>query len=201
MKRLFCLFFFAALVVVAYHDGNALDADYFQQSVHYTIRAQLDTRQHMLTGSETILYQNNSPDTLRIFFLHLYPNAYESKDSPFMQDLRRGFNVTLMNVPKKYRGYLNISKVTIDEVAVVPAVNYTIAEIKLPKPLLPGASMTVSLQFESKIRQHVGRAGYKGDHYDMAQWYPKVVVYDQNGFHPDPFQTGEFYGEYAQFDV
>lgn len=200
MKRIIC-FTLMTLAVALPHVADAQDAGYFQQSVGYTIRAKLDTKKHMLTGSESITYQNNSPDTLRHFFLHLYPNAYESKNTPFMKDLRRSFNLTLMNVPKKYRSYLNISDVTIDGVSVTPVVDYTIARINLAKPLLPGASMTLSLQFESKIRYHIGRAGYHGGQYDMAQWYPKVVVYDKKGFHPDPFQTGEFYGEYAKFDV
>jgi hypothetical protein len=71
----------------------------------------------------------------------------------------------------------------------------------LPRPLLPGDSMTVSFTFDGKVRKRVDRSGYTGNHYDMAQWYPKVVVYDQNGFHADQFMTGEFYGEFGTFDV
>jgi hypothetical protein len=190
----------AVLICLTPSTGSAEDR-YFQQFVHYTIRTRLDTKNHKLTGTETILYKNNSPDTLQVFYLHLYPNAYKSKNSPLMKDFRRRFNYTFMDIPKKYRGSLDISNVTIDGVSVTPEIDYTIAKIDLPAPLAPGDSMTVSLEFDEKIRRHAGRAGYRGNHYDLAQWYPKVVVYDDEGFHPDPFRTGEFYGEFGKFDV
>ena len=62
--------------------GSVVDAkEYFQQFVHYTIQVRLDTDRHMLYGTETIFYRNNSPDTLREFYLHLYPNAYKDKNT------------------------------------------------------------------------------------------------------------------------
>jgi len=189
------------IVFLALPGIAAAQDDYFQQFVHYTIECQLDTREHMLTGSETIEYTNNSPDTLTEFYIHLYPNAYKSKESPFLQDYARRFNHTFLDVPKSRRGYLDIANVTIDGEPVTPSVFGTIATIKLPKALPPGATMKVELTFEEKVRRHLGRAGYRGRHYDMAQWYPKVVVYDEKGWHPDQFMTGEFYGEFGTFDV
>ncbi len=195
-----CVLWFLALTVL-YPAYVAAEEGYFQQSVQYTIRARLDTQAHKLTGTEVVHYTNNSPDTLREFYLHLYPNAFASKDSPFMKDIRRQFNYTLMDVPKKYRASLAITNVTVNGATVRPKVNYTIAHMDLPIPLAPGESMTVSLEFDETIPRHLARAGYQGKHYDFAQWYPKVVVYDAKGFHPDPYQTGEFYGEFGTFDV
>lgn len=190
-----------ALCLAALSGSTAGAKEYFQQFVHYTINVRLDTKERKLTGSETIQYLNNSPDTLQRFYLHLYPNAYKDKDTAFMRDYRRRFNYSLANVPKKHRSHLNIFNVTIDGQSVSPDIDDTIASMRLPKPLPPGGSMEIALDFEHKIRQHLGRAGYKGDHYDFAQWYPKVVVYDEHGFHPDKFMTGEFYGEFGEFDV
>jgi aminopeptidase N len=199
MRRLFFIGSFIVSLVLA-HAG--FTKEYFQQFVHYTIRTKLDTRNHFLTGNETIKYTNNSPDTLTKFYLHLYPNAYRSKESTLIKDLRASFNFTLTNVPKAYRGYLDISDVSVDGTPVSPRIDDTIAEFDLPKSLLPGGSIEVSLSFKEKIRRHFGRAGYRGKHYDLAQWYPKVVVYDENGFHPDKFRyRGEFYGEFGNFDV
>jgi hypothetical protein len=181
--------------------GAGADQAYFQQFVRYTIRARLDAKEHRLTGSETIVYANNSPDTLREFYLHLYPNAFSSKNSPLMKDARRQFNFTFMDVPEEYRSHLSIRNVKIDGKDAYPKVNYTIAQMDLPVPLPPGDTIRVSLEFDEKIPRHASRMGYKGKQYDLAQWYPKVVVYDRKGFHPDPFQTGEFYGEFGVFDV
>ncbi|MCZ6766218.1 MAG: M1 family aminopeptidase [bacterium] len=191
---------FVAVAILSPERSIAQD-DYWQQFVYYTIRTSLDTGNHMLTGTETISYTNNSPDTLTQFYLHLYPNAYRSKNTAFMRDYRRRFNINLVDLPGKYRGYLDISNVKIDGQVVNARSHDTITQMDLPRPLLPGGTMEISLEFESKIRRHLGRSGYDGDHYDMAQWYPKVVVYDEKGWHPDLFMTGEFYGEFGVFDV
>lgn len=195
------LFLCALAVVLAAAPSGAQTDNYFQQFIHYKMQVRLDPEQHMLTGSETIEYTNNSPDTLREFYLHLYPNAYRSKDTPFMRDFRRRYNFNWFDLPEEHRGWLDLKNVKIFGTEVTPKVGVTIARMDLPKPLLPGARMTVTLDFESKIRKHLGRAGYSGNHYDFAQWYPKVVVYDEKGFHPDAFMTGEFYGEFGTFDV
>jgi len=197
MKRLIPTFLVLALLWPA--AGAA--QDYFQQFVHYTIRVRLDTKNHRLTGTETIKYFNNSPDTLRQFYLHLYPNGYRSKESALVKDFSRRFNGTLFDLPEKHRGYLDISDVVIDGQTVAVDVDDTIARMELPGPLAPGQSMEINLRFVEKVRRHLGRAGYRGKHYDFAQWYPKVVVYDENGFHPDKFRLGEFYGEFGTFDV
>ncbi|MDH3199193.1 MAG: M1 family metallopeptidase, partial [Candidatus Krumholzibacteria bacterium] len=179
----------------------AQDEGYFQQRVDYTMRVSLDTEARMLAGAETIHYTNHSPDTLREFYLHLYPNAYRSRHSAFMRYQRRVYNLNLRDIPSDHRGWLDLDDVRVDGVPVPVHVDDTIARFALPAPLPPGGSVTVSLDFRSKVRKHRGRAGYRGEHYDFAQWYPKVVVYDEKGFHPDPFMAGEFYGEFGNFDV
>ncbi len=201
MKRVIVLCAAACAFLAPTTRGTASAEEYFQQFVHYTIKARLDTEKHMLTGSERILYRNNSPDTLRLFYLHLYPNAYKSKNTQFIKDFRRGFNFTLLDIPEKHRGFLDLENVRVEGRKTAVEVDETIAKIELPAPLLPGDSMVVEMNFREKVRRHLGRAGYEGKHYDMAQWYPKVVVYDENGFHPDIFRTGEFYGEFGTFDV
>lgn len=201
MTRLLYAAAVAALVVPAAVCAQTARDNYFQQHVHYTIKARLDPEAHMLAGSETIVYTNNSADTLREFFLHLYPNAYKSRHTPFMRDFRKRYNFNWFDLPDKYRGWLDVKNVEVDGDAVVPRVSGTLASMELPKALLPGETMTLQMDFESKIRAHIGRSGYKDEHYDMAQWYPKVVVYDENGFHPDQFMTGEFYGEFGTFDA
>jgi hypothetical protein len=195
------LLFAVSFVVALLHADGASSKDYFQQAVDYTIQVRLDTKNHMLTGTERISYTNNSPDTLEQFFLHLYPNAFQSKHTALMKDYRKQLNGTFLDLPEKYRGYLNIYDVKVDGAGITPRVDDTIAEMDLPRPLAPGQSMEISLRFEEKIRRQIDRAGYEGDQYDLAQWYPKVVVYDENGFHPDKFRWGEFYGEFGTFDV
>jgi hypothetical protein len=188
-------------VAVACAGPSFAQEEFFQQEADYLIRVHLDTENKMSTGEEMIHYVNNSPDTLTEFYLHLYPNAFRGKESEYFQHRSRIFNHAFGNIPKANRGWMELHDVTVDGDAVTVEVDDTIARMALPKPLLPGESMDVRLRFESKLRKRYGRAGYIGDHYDFAQWYPKVVVYDERGFRPDKHKAGEFYGEFGKFDV
>ncbi len=189
----------AAIVIATASASHS--ADYFQQSHHTTIHVTLDTERHWVSGNETIQYVNNSPDTLREFYLHLYPNAFRGKNVPYQKDQSRKYNFRLLDVPDDNKGWLDLSDLKIDGTPVDHTVDGTLAHFALPHALLPHDSMTIALSFDGKVRKAIDRSGYRGNHYDMAQWYPKLVVYDQNGFHPDQFEEGEFYGEFGTFDV
>ncbi len=64
-----------SILSLLFFTNLAANEKYWQQFVHYKMDVMLLPIEHALTGTETIEYKNNSPDTLRKFFLHLYPNA------------------------------------------------------------------------------------------------------------------------------
>ena len=73
---------------------------------------------------------------------------------------------------------------------------------RLPAPLAPGDSMVIETDWDARLSTVARRQGRKGRHYDFAQWYPKVVVYDQYGWEEHPLvPAGEFYGEFGTFRV
>ncbi len=181
--------------------GSARAADYFQQFHHTTIRVALDDKRKRISGTQTIQYVNNSPDTLRQFYLHLYPNAFRNKDVPYQTDDGRKYSMRLRDVPDAHKGWLDLSDLEVDGTPVQHTVEGTLAHFALPRALAPRDSMTIAFAFDGKVRKSIDRSGHRGSHYDMAQWYAKLVVYDENGFHPDQFEEGEFYGEFGTFDV
>jgi len=193
-------FFIAAIIIIA-GVFPARGADYFQQWHHTTIRVKLDNERKWITGTQNIVYVNASPDTLREFWLHLYPNAFRNKNTVYQKDKNRQYNAVLRDIPKDHRGWLDLSDMKVNGAAAEVRVDDTLARIALASPLLPGDTLRLDFAFDGKVRKAVDRSGYRGDHYDMAQWYPKVVTYDENGFHLDKFATGEFYGEFGNFDV
>jgi len=181
--------------------------DYWQQFVHYKIDVTLDPEKHLLTGKETVLYRNNSPDTLHKIYFHLYPNAYKDENTVLMREGRKFFPFRRFTFKPEDGGYIEIRHFAIrsgkgDPTEVAFKVEDTTLEADLPEPLPPGGEIEITMEFLEKVRKHRGRAGYRGRQYDFGQWYPKVSVYDQEGWHTEPFHAiGEFYGEFGTFDV
>ncbi|MCA9732333.1 MAG: M1 family metallopeptidase [Deferribacteres bacterium] len=183
--------------------------DYWQQFVHYDMNVKLNTNTHILSGTSSILYQNNSPDTLKMLYMHLYPNGYRNPQSLRAQEARKFYQE--MNTDTSETGWIDITQFRIlpaetehqvNEPLTAFEIDDTILKAPLPHPLLPGEKVRIELQFDSKVRKFQGRAGRRGQQYDFAQWYPKMCVYDENGWNNVPFHlTGEFYGEFSTFDV
>jgi hypothetical protein len=174
---------------------------YWQQAADNSIRCTLDPGTHMLTGSNVITYTNNSPDTLEAFYLHLYPNAYRERTTPLIEDHLTGVWTILVGLTGSARGWIDIDGLTVNGDSVSFDVDGTILTSSFPRPLLPGRTVSIEIDFSELVRKKLGRSGFIGDHYDLAQWYPKMVVYDKNGWHADQFRKGEFYGEFGDFDV
>src|ERR1043165_5744555 len=94
--------------------GPSMAQPYWQQHVATKIDVKLDDKKHMLHGFEELTYTNNSPDTLRFIYMHLWPNAYKNDHTPFakQQDLNR--NTDFYNSKKQDRGYMDSLQFTID---------------------------------------------------------------------------------------
>lgn len=204
MKRLLTV----PLALLFWTGASPAEEGYWQQYVHYKMDIRLIPDERALRGEETIIYHNNSPDTLHHFYLHLYPNAYRGSQSVYAREARE-FYVEVISDPEA-AGYIKIESLVArygpaERSYAVPMpfrVDDTILEADLPQPLPPGERVQVELTFYHKVREHRRRAGYRDHQYDFAQWYPKVCVYDQSGWNAEPFHyIGEFYGEFGTFDV
>ncbi|MBU8921366.1 MAG: M1 family metallopeptidase [Bacteroidales bacterium] len=174
---------------------------YWQQKADNSIMCTLNPETHMLTGSNIISYTNNSPDTLDAFYLHLYPNAYREKASPLIEDHLPGVWTILVGLTGSARGWIDITSLTVNGDSLSFDVDGTILSATFPRPLVPGRTVSIEVHFSELVRKKLGRSGFLGDHYALGQWYPKMVVYDKNGWHADQFRKGEFYGEFGDFDV
>jgi hypothetical protein len=184
---------------------QAPQAPYWQQRLEYNITATLDEQGGTLAGSETIVYHNNSPDTLRTFALHLYLNAFRPgsrwADADSVEHRRR-FN----DLKDPDFGYNRVRDVTIDGQSVAAtypfAPDSTVARFPLPRAIAPGESFTVSMRWEARPSTVPRRQGRRGRRFDFAQWYPRVVAYDKYGWEEHPlFPAGEFYGDFGDFTV
>jgi len=180
-------------------------AGYWQQDVHYTIRAGLDERSGVLSAAGQLIYRNNSPDTLRDLYFHLYLNAFRPHSLWSADETRQGIR-RFADLPDPYNAFEHLQRVRVAGADL--AVDYpyapdsTIAHVALPAPLVPGDSLVVLLAWQARPSVIPRRQGRQGRRFDFAQWYPKVSVYDRFGWEAHPFHlAGELYGEYGTYDV
>ncbi len=183
--------------------------NYWQQFVHYKMEVTLDPATHLLTGTSHILYRNNSPDKLDRIYMYLYPNGFKDNNTLRAQEAKKYYVKNLPN--EEAAGWLKINEFRLtpkgkaasdNKVMSAFQVNDSILEAVLPEPLLPGEEIEIDLTFTSKVHKFQDRAGYRDNQYDFAQWYPKLCVYDDEGWHDEPLHfLGEFYGEFGTFDM
>ncbi|MCI0495579.1 hypothetical protein L0Z72_11305, partial [candidate division KSB1 bacterium] len=184
------------LIIVAAKLCNAQEG-YWQQEVHYNFNVRLDIDKHALSGDAIISYKNNSPDTLDRIYLHLYPNAFKNENSTLAREAKRYYGDR--SITPDNNGYIDILEFRITRKATdispteAPVMAYrvddTILESMLPEPLPPGEELQLYIKFYEKITSLVNRGGWRGNQYDFGQWYPKLVVYDEKGWHPDQYHA------------
>lgn len=190
------------LIIISF---NLSANEYWQQKVNYDIKVELIDSSHSLKGFEKITYINNSPDTLKEMFIHLWPNAYQN-GTPLDKQLQEDGNTKLYFGDKKYTGQLDGLRFKVDNKWIVlknHPLGKEVAWFDLPSLLLPGDSILISSPFNVKVPYgEVSRLGYLDDSYQISQWYPKPAVYDENGWNVIPYlSVGEFYSEYGEFTV
>ncbi|MDZ4793642.1 MAG: M1 family metallopeptidase [Bacteroidota bacterium] len=178
---------------------------YWQQQVNYTIDVSLNDKEHTLDGYERIEYINNSPDTLKFIWFHLWPNAYKNDKTAFTDQTLENGSTKFYFSNKEDKGYINRLDFKVNnttaQVEDHPQ-HIDIVKIILPIPLPPGQKTIITTPFHIKLPYNFSRGGHDGQSYQATQWYPKPAVYDKNGWHPMPYlDQGEFYSEFGSFDV
>src|SRR5712691_10381498 len=191
------------LLVVA--QGPADTVGYWQQRVAYRITAALDESSGVLTGRARITYVNRSSDALHDFYVHQYLNAFRLHSRWAQVDSAEG-RERFQHLNDPDYAFERITAARVMGAALRPdypfAPDSTVAHWTLPQPLAPGDSLIADIAGQARPSTLPRRQGRRGRRFDFAQWYPKVVVYDRYGWEAHPlYPAGEFYGEFASYDV
>ena len=194
---------------------------YWQQRADYDIKCELDETNLKLTGSETITYWNNSPNTLTYLWLQLDENQHSSVNNANYQSsstLPRQLNINAIERAEEMRtdnGYghqiTKISDATTGK-ALKYTINKTMMRVELPSELKPGQQFKFAISWNYKIAdrfKYGGRGGYEyfpedGNYlFTIAQWYPRLCVYsDFQGWQNHQFTgRGEFALTFGNFKV
>src|SRR2546425_1586084 len=176
---------------------------YWQQQVTYRIAASLDEPAGVLTGHARIAYVHHSPDTLREFFVHQYFNAFQPGSRCAAADAAEGHD-RFQHLQDPDYAFERISAATVMGEVGAPDYPYapdsTIAHWALPRPLAPGDSMVVEIDWRARPSTPPRRPRPQGAPVHFAPWDPKVVVYNRYGWGGHPlYPAGECYGEFAAY--
>ncbi|HZW59816.1 MAG TPA: hypothetical protein VFE85_05935, partial [Woeseiaceae bacterium] len=175
---------------------------YWQNGVDSEIHATLDVGKRTLSADEIIRYTNNSPDVLPSLWLHLDQNIYRRDARAANSGGERPAGFT--------DGYILDSVDVNTEHGWRPAryvVSDTRMQLRLPEPLAAnGGSLQVRIHYHYSLPGTFGgRTGWAetpaGDVYDVAQWFPRLAVFDDlHGWDTLPYLGSEFYLEYGNID-
>ncbi|MDP3558023.1 MAG: M1 family metallopeptidase [Bacteroidota bacterium] len=180
---------------------------YWQQDVHYNIKAELNDSTDILTGNEELTYWNNSPYDISFVYFHLYSNA-QIKDS-YCADLYKNNDYNLKFGKYRSNGLgTQVEKITVNGAELKTELDNTILKVYFQKPLKSGESITMTLDFKTyfdteAIRNRMkmfSTFGFK--HYDIVHWYPRVAVIDSKfAWNTDQHMDHEFHGDFGSFNV
>lgn len=189
------------------------NTSYWQQHVDYSMDVNVDVEKYQYSGTQKLVYTNNSPDVLSRVYYHLFFNAFQpgsemdmrlqsvaDPDGRMMADGKS----RIASLSPEEMGYLRVNSLTQDNQAVSFVEEGTILVVELNKPIPPGGKTTFEMTFNGQIPLHIRRSGRnssEGVALSMSQWYPKLAEYDFEGWHADPYIAREFHGVWGDFDV
>ena len=203
------------------HVSFAQHSTYWQQHVDYTMDIDMDVEKFQFKGYQKLLYTNNSPDILNVVYYHLQLNAFQPGSD---------MDIRLQNIPDPDRRMVNnlgtkenpvyqsrIAELKPNEIGYQKVISLsqngkkvdyevigTILKVVLNEPIKPGDKATFEMEFEAQVPLQIrrnGRNNREGVALSMAQWYPKLAEYDDEGWHISQYIAREFYGVWGNYDV
>lgn len=183
-------------VLVALFLPAMLAAQMAKPVASYDLKASLDVKAHVIHGSETLVWLNDSPDSVANLRFHLYMNAFKNEKSTFMRE--SGGRPRGDQSSKRDWGWIDVTSLRLDGGAdLTQSIHYiqpddgnrddqTVIEVQLPAAVKPGAAITLKLGFITKLPEIIARTGYHGTFYLAGQWFPKIGVWETAGFRHSP---------------
>ncbi len=201
------------------------------RNANYTIDVTLDPEAKMLDGRQVLTWRNVQSEPTDELWFHLYWNGWRNSRSTWMLESRlRRRRDRLKNPREGDWSYQQIDAVRLlssagDSVRLLPteeegggadlmaSIRYqapddgnpddrTVMVVQLPRPVAPGETVRLELEWRAKIPRTFARTGFRGDYFFIAQWFPKLGVFEPEGWNCHQFHAAtEFYSDYGVYDV
>src|SRR5581483_9818811 len=183
---------------------------------NYTIEARLDTARHVITATETIRWQNATATPATELQFHLYWNAWRDDASTYRRESALGAirpNADADNLTESDRSRIDITSIVIGDADLTSRQHFiapddgnaqdrTVMAVALPRPAAPGETLTIRVAWTAHVPRTFDRTGVVGNYYFIAQWFPKLGVWQDGGWNCHQFHAStEFFSDYGRYDV
>lgn len=179
--------------------------------VDYVIDARVDTATMKLTGTERVHFENNTDAPTSELWFHLYWNAFANNRSTHLVSSRgelRGNSVEdgwgwQQVLSLRVGGEELLASLTYEHPDDGNADDRTVLRVPLAHPVEPGRALDIEIDWEAQIPRLRRRTGFKGDFLFIAQWFPKLGVFEgARGWNCHQFHAStEFFSDYGTYQV
>ncbi len=182
---------------------------------NYTMDVSLNTETNIISGWEILEWKNTTGRFQSEFPFHLYHNAWKNNRSTFVRENRWRFDRPGMR-DEDY-GYTNVKRVLLldarGERDITGTFRYiqpddgnpddqTVFQVTTPRPIPPGGTLRLKIDFETKQPIALRRTGVMRDYHFVVQWFPKIGVWWKGEWNCHQFHSStEFFADYGVYDV
>jgi hypothetical protein len=174
---------------------------YWQNRADYKINLNFDPKSLVLKGYETIVYSNNSPDTLRHLIFHLFPNMYK-KGNMRDEDIDPADESDGLIIDKFIIAGKEIPVSSSNEYMYI---EHTLLRLSLDAPILPQKQLSIGISWHFTLNRnsHIRTGAVDSSSFFIAYFFPRIAVYDDiNGWNFYKYTNdAEFYNDFGTFDV
>ena len=183
----------------------------------YSIDARLDPATRTLHAEQVLTWRNATATAAATLPFHLYYNAWRNTSSTWMREQLLTGDPALAARPAADWSWIDIASIRIGrggaESDATGRLRYiapddgnredrTVAEIPLDAPAQPGETLTVRMTWSARVPRTVARTGAVGDYFFVAQWFPKMAVFEADRWTAHQFHANtEFFSDYGRYDV
>ena len=189
------------------------------RNANYSIDITLDHQTRTLRGRELVTWRNTSSQSTAELHFHLYYNAWKNTRSTWMKERLLGRGLSLHNRPESDWGWTDISSISLVGTDDTPATDLTnnanfiapddgnpddqtVLRVQLPYSVSPDETITLEIEWTARVPRTFARTGTIGNYYFIAQWYPKLGVFAEDGWICHQFHTAtNFFADYGVYDV
>lgn len=193
---------------------------------NYTFDVVLDHPARTLDAGQTIQFTNQTPVPIHELRFYLYLNAFRNSESSFLKKTSAIFGQSFVDRAPDEWAWVDMEHLSVeylekngktvsDRTAALRYVqpddgnpeDRTVLEAPLDRPLLPGQTLLIRLDWRARMPKTIARAGYSQDFYLFCHWFPQLGVFEQNaagawGWNCHQFlRQTEFYADFGVYDA